>query len=246
MRNNRWRHIAIFCASLIVFLVTVKNDFLATSPLNGSDTKVARQKVVAQTGTIADASASIYSERARIANPSETISLITQIKRYDVNFPEMLATIRAQCPSAWGATQCNEMTRNFLRDTTPGGDAEKTELLALFDQYSTYENYSQRHPLPATLDWQSSYQAMQQIRKNFFDETTREWLFGADDARVAWERALQTFLESDAANLPTTKRLQRLEQLRRESLGKYYNLFVVREDPEIYRDAQEQVLALKR
>lgn len=167
---------------------------------------------------------------------------LDQAKHYQVNFVEALADIRRQCLPEWNRQQCNEMTRNFLRDQIRTNAL--AELLRVYDQYLQYEDYiALNNPLQG-LDLEGTYQTLRQLRAQFIDEDARRWLFGAEDARMAYEFALQDFIAHDASRLSLPQRLERLEHLRREQLGAFYELFLSHEDPADYYQAQLQLAEL--
>ena len=149
--------------------------------------------------------------------------VIEQAKRGQINLIATLIEIRQQCPRQWQLHKCNEKTRQFI--TQRFQDKNQQDLLNLYDQYIQYENDLYSSEILQRLDLKSSYEAMQALREQYFDYETRSWLFGMQDARMAYEFAKRDFLEYQADRLDVEERLAGLEEIRKETLGSYLELF---------------------
>jgi len=169
-------------------------------------------------------------------------SLLQQAKHYDLNLVETFDEVRSRCLPEWDRPQCNDMTRNFLRERRE--DNDNAELLKVYDQYIQYEDYVATHQPLQNLDLENTYQTLQHLRTQFIDADIRAWLFGPEDARMAYEIAMRDFVAQDAARLKPVERLQRLEQLRQTHLGEYYLLFLSRENPVDYYQLQLELLTM--
>lgn len=169
-------------------------------------------------------------------------SILHQAKHYELNLVETFDEVRSRCLPEWDRQQCNDMTRNFLRERNQ--DNDKAELLKVYDQYIQYEDYVAAHQPLQNLDLENTYQVLQQLRTQFIDADIRAWLFGPEDARMAYEIAKRDFVAQDAVRLKPVERLQRLEQLRQTHLGEYYLLFLSREDPVDYYQLQLELLTM--
>lgn len=169
-------------------------------------------------------------------------SIVHQAKHYELNLVETFDDVRNRCLPEWDRQQCNDMTRNFLRERNQ--DNDKAELLKVYDQYIQYEDYVAAHQPLQNLDLENTYQVLQQLRTQFIDADIRAWLFGPEDARMAYEIAKRDFVAQDAVRLKPVERLQRLEQLRQTHLGEYYLLFLSREDPVDYYQLQLELLTM--
>lgn len=176
------------------------------------------------------------------APPSTSPDILAEAKRYQRNFVETLNNIRSRCLPEWNRFQCNDMTRNFLRDQNMSNDT--AELLHVYDQYIQYEDYVATHRALQGLNLEDTYSTLQQLRKQFIDQDTRRWLFGPEDARMAYEFAMRDFLALEAPSLSPADRLQRFEQLRRQHWGEFYDLFVSHENPLDYYQTQLELVEL--
>lgn len=181
--------------------------------------------------------------RRTLSTTSPAPSLLVQIRRHEVNFISVLNDIRQQCLSDWTRTECNEHTRDFLQERFRT-DNDLPELLNAYDQYIRYEDYVADHRAIHNLDAEAAYLALQQLRSQFIDPDIRRWMFGAEDARMAYEIALQDFISDEALKLSPVDRLRHLEQLRRQALGEFHDLFVAREDPGLYAETRRTLLQL--
>lgn len=170
-------------------------------------------------------------------------SLLGQIRRHEVDFISLLNEIRQQCLPEWTRTQCNERTRDFLHERFRA-DNDLNELLFSYDQYMRYEDYVIEHRAVQNLDVEATYRTLQNLRNQFIDPDTRRWMFGAEDARMEYEFALQDFMGGRAHKLSPAERLRELDELRRQSLGKYHDLFAEREDPLLYAETRLHLLQL--
>lgn len=170
-------------------------------------------------------------------------SLLDQIRRHEVDFMALLNDIRQHCLPDWTRTQCNEMTRDFLQERFRANN-DLAELLEAYDQYIRCEDYVVENRSLQNLGVEETYRTLQHLRTQFIDADIRRWMFGLEDARMAYEFALQDFMSDKALKLTPAERLHYLEDLRRETLGEFHDLFVAREDPILYVEARRQLLQL--
>lgn len=193
----------------------------------------------------ADASPDALSQQIPVAAVRERTtpaSLLHQAKHFELNLVEAFDEVRNRCLPEWDRQQCNEMTRNFLRERTKDNDI--AELLKIYDQYIQYEDYVATQQPLQNQDLENTYQILQQLRTQYIDADTRAWLFGPEDARMAYEFAMRDFIAQEAGRLKPVERLQRLEQLRQRHLGEYYLLFLSRENPVDYYQLQLELLTM--
>lgn len=169
--------------------------------------------------------------------PSKALDLLAQAKAMQLNLVETIGDIRQRCLPEWEREECNDMTRQFLQDKAGGNDP--TALLAVYDQLIRYEDHIVLHQPLQQQDLSATWAILRELRRQYFDVETRDWLFGAEDARMTYEFARRAFEENEAPLLTPADRLQKLEQIREQSLGPYYSLFKQRENPLNYDESQQ-------
>lgn len=175
-------------------------------------------------------------------NATSSNGFIEQAKQGQINLIATLIEIRQQCPQQWQQHQCNEKTREFIAQRFQ--DENQQELLNLYDQYIQYESDLYSSEILQRLDLKSSYQAMQALREQYFDPETRSWLFGMQDARMAYEFAKRDFLEYQADRLDVEERLAALEDIRKETLGSYFDLFIAQGNQKDYYQTQLNLIRM--
>jgi hypothetical protein len=170
-------------------------------------------------------------------------SILERIRRHEVDFVSMVNEVRERCLPEWDRDECNGMTRDFLRDKF-SQDSDVIALLEVYDQYLRYENFVAETRALQDLDVAQAYQTLQHLRAQFIAPEFRRWLFGAEDARMAYELALNDFIREKALQLTPLERLRQLDLLRKQTLGEYHDLFVEREDPVLFYETQLSLLQL--
>lgn len=169
--------------------------------------------------------------------------ILERIRRHDVDFVSMINEVRERCLPEWDRNECNGMTRDFLRDKF-SQDSDVIALLEVYDQYLRYENFVAETRALQDLDVAQTYQTLQHLRAQFIAPEFRRWLFGAEDARMAYELALNDFIRDGALQLTPLERLRQLDLLRKQTLSEYHDLFVEREDPVLFYETQLSLLQL--
>jgi hypothetical protein len=166
------------------------------------------------------------------AQPEELIDsrdILAQARAYRINLVESLNQIRSQCRSEWTREECNQQTRNYLRDRVETRDTDA--LLALYDRYLQYEDFLTASQPVEGQDLKGMAHLLNRARGMYFDDQTRGWLFGAEDARLGWEIARQDFLADPPDELSPRQRVEAYEALRKKHLGRYAALFTLKENP---------------
>lgn len=177
-----------------------------------------------------------------VTTPDQMPGILAQARRGEINLFRELKQIRAQCPEDWDREHCNRKTRDFIQERIQASD--QADLLALYDDYIAYEDFlAATRPLQG-LDPQATYETLQRIRRQFFADEVRAWLFGAENARMSYEVAKQRFFDHEAISLDPRQRLVRLDEIRRDTLGHFYKQFAEQEDPRQHLYNKLQLLQL--
>jgi hypothetical protein len=167
--------------------------------------------------------------------------ILALARAYRVNLVDSLNQIRSQCLPDWSREECHQRTRDYLRDRVETRDMDA--LLALYDRYLQYEDFLAASQPVEGVDLKGMAHLLDRARGMYFDEQTRGWLFGAEDARLGWEIVRQEFLADPPEDLSPSQRVEAYESLRKKHLGRYAALFAIKENPLEDIDAKLMLLA---
>jgi hypothetical protein len=179
-----------------------------------------------------DPGLSSASDHSPSAAPEELIDprdILAQARAYRINLVESLSQIRSQCLPDWSRDDCNQQTRRYLIDRVKTNDMDA--LLALYDRYLQYEDFLTASQPVEGVDLKGMAHLLNRARGMYFDEQTRGWLFGAEDARLSWEIARQEFLADPPDELSPGQQVEAYEALRKQHLGRFAALFAIKENP---------------
>lgn len=175
---------------------------------------------------LTEVSAAVSAQPEELIDPRD---ILAQARAYRINLVESLNQIRSQCRPDWSREECNQQTRNYLRDRVQTRDMDA--LFALYDRYLQYEEFLTASQPVEGQDLKGMAHLLNRARGMYFDDQTRGWLFGAEDARLGWEIARQDFLADPPDELSPRQRVEAYEALRKKHLGRYAALFTLKENP---------------
>ncbi len=154
--------------------------------------------------------------------------LMKQAQDGRVNMISELWRLRRQCPPDMDYNECNLRIRLFLSEKFPPPGNER--LLDLFRKYLRYEQAMVDYKLPDNISQRQRYELLRKKRRELFGDDDANLVFGLEEAKVNYTFDFDSFLKSTAGQ-SGAQRIQGYEQMRKKSLGNYYNTVVEAEPP---------------
>lgn len=146
----------------------------------------------------------------------------------EINFVWELWKLRSVCPEDYKADQCNELLLTHIDKSYSPPDNE--QLKSLFKDYFRYESLLRETEFSSDLKFTEKYELLKKKRSEIFKEDQIKLIFGMEESQVDFLNAQKEYLES-SKKLKGDDRVKGYEQLKKKTLGNYYNSIVSREDP---------------
>lgn len=140
-----------------------------------------------------------------------------------INLIWELWRLRRSCPAEMDRYQCNSRIITYLLEKYPGAGGEK--LAGLIRRYLTYEEIMSETRMPDDLTMRQRYDLMREKRKDIFNAAEEALVFGMEEAKMDLADRGAAFVK-DTAGMPGDQRVKAYEEMRKKTMGPYYDAFI--------------------
>jgi hypothetical protein len=146
----------------------------------------------------------------------------------EINFVWEVWKLRRLCPEDYKPDQCNEIILSHIDKSYSPPDNEL--LKKLFKDYFRYEVALREFEISDSLKFEDKYELLKKKRREVFKEENSKLVFGMEEATVEFLNLQKDFLES-TKKLSGDEKVKSYEELKKKTLGSYYENITKREDP---------------
>lgn len=153
-------------------------------------------------------------------------NLLDAAKTGKISLVSELWRLRRSCPKGMSRYDCNIRIRLFLKEKfpAPGGD----HLVELLNKYLTYEETMAEYQIPSDLSFQERYELIKKKRREVFGSDDANLVFGLEETKFQFTQNYKSFV-ADTKGLSGDEKLAKFEEMRKETMGPYYDATVARE-----------------
>ena len=153
-------------------------------------------------------------------------ALLEAVRTGKVSLVSELWKLRRNCPRGMSRYDCNIRIRAFIKEKypPPGGD----RLAELLGKYLTYEETMAEYAMPTDISSEERYELIKQKRREVFGSDDANLVFGLEEAKYNYTQDYKSMV-ADSEGLSGDEKMERFEEMRKETLGPYYEEMKARE-----------------
>lgn len=153
-------------------------------------------------------------------------NLLAAAKSGKISLVSELWKLRRSCPKGMSRYDCNIRIRLFIKEKFPPPGGE--HLVELLNKFLAYEETMAEFQIPSDLSYEERYELIKKKRREVFGSDDAHLVFGLEESKFQYTQNYKTFV-ADTKGLTGDEKLKQFEEMRKETLGDYYDATVERE-----------------